>query len=655
MCGIVGAYCRDGAISGRAMEDALRRMSAQIAHRGPDGSGIWTRGRIGFAHRRLAVIDLNERSAQPMHTADGALTVTFNGEIYNFRDLRRELVGHGHVFRTESDTEILLHGYRQWGRDLPTRLRGMFAFALWDEARQELFMARDRFGQKPFVYAWSGGTMVFASEAKSLLEWPGFERHVHLPAIHDYLSFGYTPGPQTAFVGVRRLPPAHSMLLTAGHGPDNPPEPVRYWSLAQVDPGKAAMTRAAAAGELLERFDEALRLRLIADVPLGAFLSGGVDSSTVVARMSAMVADPVKTFSVGFDIDGYDETAFAREVATRYGTEHHSFMMDYSLIETLPETIWHYGEPFADESTLVTKALSHKVGEHVTVALTGDGGDELLLGYRRYERFADEIAQMQAGGGIDPPEHHFDKAFGSPAMRDWYLRRTVKFQERHKQWGYGPALLDCLLTPSADRLPALLENIGADDAVDHAARADIETYLPDDLLIKVDIATMAAGVEGRSPFLDHELADWCVSLPQSLRIFERNGRREMKALLKYAMEPQLSEAVLYRTKQGFSVPVRHWIRHEIREMVGDLLTSRAFLDRGYLRPQFVHWMLDRHFSGLEDHGTRIWTLLCLEIWHQTFLDRREPGPIGLSIPTGAARAANGTAGASRMQKAQLNS
>ena len=566
-----------------------------------------------------------------MRTADGKLTVTFNGEVYNFMDLRRELEAYGHVFFTESDTEVLLHGYRQWGQDLPERLRGMFAFAIWDEPKQELFMVRDRFGKKPFVYAWSGQTLVFGSEAKSLLEWPGFERHVDLPVIHDYMSFGYTPGARTAFAGMQRLPPAHMMLLTAKHGPDNPPEPKRYWSFAQIDPTKASMSREAAAGEFLERFDEALRLRLVADVPLGAFLSGGVDSSAVVARMSSIVNDPVKTFSAGFDIGGFDETGYAREVAAQYKTDHHSFMMDYSLIETLPETIWHYGEPYSDSSALVSMALSHKVREHVTVAVSGDGGDEILLGYSRYNRFAKEVEQMEAGSATNAPHQHHDMAFGPPTMRDRYMKYIATFRDLHKQWGYGPALMDCYLTPSADRLPAQLENVTAGVAADLAARAEVETYLPNDLLIKADIATMAASIEGRSPFLDHELADWCASLPQDLRVFERHGKLEMKALLKYAMEPQLSYEILYRKKQGFSVPVKHWIRNEIKELTGDMLTSKAFLDRGYLRPEFVYWMLDSHFDGSEDHGTRIWNLLCLELWHQTFLERRDPGPVGISI------------------------
>jgi asparagine synthase (glutamine-hydrolysing) len=591
---------------------------------------------VGFAHQRLAIIDLNARAAQPMQTADGQLCVTFNGEIYNYRHLRQTLEDRGHRFRTQSDTEVLLHGYREWGQNLPEHLRGMFAFGIWDAARSELFLARDRFGKKPLVYAWVGDTFLFASETKSLLEWPDFPRDVALPVIHDYLTFGYAPGNDTAFVGVHRLPPAHSALLGVGSHRDAPLRSRQYWALAPVDPHKAGMSRNQAAGEFLERFDEALRLRLMSDVPLGAFLSGGVDSSAVVARVAGMMDEPLNTFSVGFGIVGFDETPFAEEVAEQYQTRHHSFTMDYGLIETLPEVIWHYGEPFSDSSALVSTALSRKIRDHVTVALTGDGGDEMFLGYARYGRFQDEIAQGPKGRSTAAIPSHPDIAFGGPVMRDRYVRYVATFRDLHKQWGYGEALLDCLLTPSADRLPTLLEGADQHSAIERAARAEVGTYLQGDLLIKADIATMAASIEGRSPFLDHELADWAASLPQHLRVFDRAGQREMKALLKYALEPQLSDRILYRKKQGFSVPVKHWLRNELRELTGDLLTSQSFLKRHYLRPEFVTWMLDRHFSGTEDHGTRIWSLLCLELWHQTFLERRDPGPLSLSLRSKAA-------------------
>jgi len=630
MCGIVGIYCSATEISTRKLKNTLKKMSDQIYHRGPDGSGVWVDGPVGFAHRRLSIIDLNERSAQPMVTADQALIVTFNGEIYNFKALRTELEGHGHIFRTKSDTEVLLHGYRQWGMDLPSRLRGMFAFAIWDKENREMFLARDRFGKKPLVYTWCGDVFLFASEAKSILEWPDFKRGVDLEVINDFMTFGYTLGQKTAFSGLNRLPPAHMMLLRADTTADNPPKMIKYWSLAEVDPAKASMTVDQAAGELLERLDDAISIRLESDVPLGAFLSGGVDSSALVARMTPMMDEPVKTFSVGFDNHGFDETVYAREIAEQYGTDHRSFKMDYSLIDTLPQIIWNYGEPYADSSALVTTALAHEIRKYVTVALSGDGGDEIFIGYSRYKRFSDVISETQGDATTIPLHEHYDPAFGPPTTRDIYMNFIAKFRHLHKQWGYGPALMDYYITPSADRFPAFLEQTTPENALDFAARAEVLTYLPDDLLIKSDIATMAASVEGRSPFLDHELADWAASLPQDLRVFERNGKMEMKALLKYAMEPQISQEILYRKKQGFGVPVAHWIQHEIRDLVGDLLTSKKFIERGYFRQSFIEWMLDRHFSGEEDHGTRIWSLLCLELWHQTFMEAGQSGPLTIS-------------------------
>jgi len=635
MCGIVGLYCAGPPLPPRALKDSLEKMSAQIRHRGPDGSGVWVHGPAGLAHRRLSIIDLNERAAQPMVSGDQNLITSFNGEIYNFKDLRRELEGFGHVFRTRSDTEVLLHGYRQWGQGLPARLRGMFAFAIWDKDKQEMFLARDRFGKKPLVYTWCDDVFLFASEAKSILQWPHFKRGVDLEVIHDFMSFGYTPGAKTAFAGLNRLPPAHMMLIRPGHRADNPPALQKYWTLAAVDPAKTAMSLEQTAGELLERLDDAIKVRLESDVPLGAFLSGGVDSSALVARMSSMMPEPVKTFSVGFDIKGYDETAYAREVADQYGTDHRAFMMDYSLIDTLPQIIWNYGEPYADSSALVTTALAHKIRKHVTVAISGDGGDEVFLGYSRYQRFQEDIAK-----GISPPLHqHYDTAFGPPTMRDRYAKYVATFRDLHKQWGYGPALMEHYLTPSADRFPGFMENTHAGNALDMAARAEVATYLPDDLLIKSDIGTMAASLESRSPFLDHHLADWAASLPQNQRVFARHGKLQMKALLKYAMEPQLSHALLYRKKQGFSVPVKHWIRHEIRDLAGDLLTSKKFAERGYFRPSFVKWMLDQHFAGHEDHGTRIWALLCLEMWHQTFMDGPLIGPMTMATGPSPERAA----------------
>ncbi len=632
MCGIAGAFDLTGSISAETLRANTLAMIGPIAHRGPDSAGVEVIGPVGFGHRRLAIIDLNPRSAQPMKTTEGDAWIIFNGEIYNYLELRAELQAAGCVFRTESDTEVILQGWRVWGTNMVARLRGMFAFAIYEPASRTMFLARDRFGKKPLYYAESRGVLLFASEIKAMLEWPGFERRVDLSAIHDYLTFHYCFGEESAFQGVRKLAPAHWMLVRPGAAPRTE----RYWSQAQIDVSLAGASIDDLALELVDRLDDAVKCRMIADVPLGAFLSGGVDSSAVVARMAVNSSDKVKTFSVGFDIAGFDETPFALQVAERYETEHHPFMMGYDLVSVLPKLIWHYGEPYADSSALVTYALSKEIRNHVTVALTGDGGDELFLGYSRYLRFRDFVSRWRTG--VQPRLPYEAVPTGEPLshLREHYGRWVGSFREEHKHSAYGPALAPYLLTSSIDRLGLLLENASPEDAMDLAARVEVGGYLPDDLNVKADIATMAVSLEGRSPLLDHQLADWATSLPQNKRVFERNGKLETKALLKLAMEPHLPHEVLYRRKQGFSVPVKHWMRHEIRDFMIETLTSQKFRERGLINARFVSHMLDRHMNHGEDHGTRLWGLLCLELWYQTFIDRSEAGPLDINVMGGAA-------------------
>ena len=627
MCGITGAVDRTGTLAPETLARNVAAMTAQVVHRGPDDHGVKVIGPCGLGHRRLSIIDLNARSAQPMALPDETLWIVYNGEIYNFPELRSELEAAGCVFRTTSDTEVLLWGWRVWGERMVRRLRGMFAFALWDAPARTLFLARDRFGKKPLFYRAGGDAFLFGSEIKSLLEWPGVAREVDLEVVHDYLTFHYCLGEKSAFKGVRKLPPAHTLTLR----PDRAPKLERYWSLAAIDPAHAARPIDQLAGELVDRLDDAVRCRVIADVPLGAFLSGGVDSSAVVARMATMSSSPVKTFSVGFDIQGFDETPFAEMVAARYATEHRSFRMDYDLVAELPKLIWHYGEPYADSSSLATFALAREIRKHVTVALTGDGGDEIFLGYSRYLRFRDFVERWRSGVRPNLPYQALSPGEPLGHLRDHYGRWIGSFREEHKQTGYGPALAEYLLASSIDRMGIGLENAMPEDAIDAAARLEVGGYLPDDLNVKADVAMMAVSLEGRAPLLDHCLADWAASLPQDKRVFARDGRLEAKALLKRAMEPHLPTEVLYRKKQGFSVPVRHWMRHEIRDFMVDTLTSARFRARGLMSPHFMNVMLERHLSEREDHGHRLWTLLCLELWYQTFIDRRADGALDINV------------------------
>lgn len=632
MCGIAGFLSTRGELEQHESIRLLKRMSDQIRHRGPDGEGQLVDGPCAMAHRRLAIIDLNERALQPMRTADGQLTLIFNGEIYNFQSLREELEARGCAFRTRSDSEVLLHGYRVWGEDLPSRLRGMFAFAIYDRDTRSVFLARDRFGKKPLYYTHTDSAVVFGSEIKSLLRHPEVRREIDLQATHDYLTFGYTVGERTAFAGIRRLPPAHAAVIS----PDGQMRKWRYWSLAEVDPAKASMKVEDAARELVDRFDEAVKLRMISDVPLGAFLSGGVDSSAVVARMAQFASGRLKTFSVGFDIEGFDETQHARAVAERYDTEHHSFIMDYDIVHELPKLVWHYGEPYADSSSLVTYALSRQVRRHVTVGLTGDGGDETLLGYGRYLRFRDAVLAAERGDSVAAMLAPISARRSLPLTRDVYGASVTKFREEDKLCGYGPALAGYLYQPSYDRLYGEFEGVTGDNAAIAAARTEVNTYLPDDLLVKADIATMANSLEGRSPFLDHELADWVASLPQHLRIFQRRGKLESKALLKKAMEPYLPHQTMYRPKMGFAVPVQHWMRDTIKDLMMDTLTSKTFFDRGLIDETWLRATLNSHVSGRQNHGTRLWVLLCFEFWAKTFIDADGAAPLDLDV-TGSAQ------------------
>lgn len=617
MCGIAGILGLRNASLPADTHDWLSDMLHSIHHRGPDSFGIHVDGPVGLGHKRLAIIDIDERSAQPMLADEDRFRIIFNGEIYNFQDIRTELESLGHSFRTTGDTEVLLAGYMEWGHDVLQRLRGMFALAIWDDRRQELFLARDRFGKKPLYYLPEDDRLLFASEIKAILRVPGVERTPDLEVIHDYLGLGYCTGERTAFRGIFRLPPGSAMVLKA----DGQRKIWRYWQLPEIDPSLAERPVDELLEEFMALFDESVALRMIADVPIGCFLSGGVDSSAVVARMAPRMSTPLKTFSVGFGNIGNDELQYAEAVARRYGTEHHDFKMDYGLIDVLPQIIWNYGEPYADSSALVTYALSKEIRKHVTVAVTGDGGDEIFLGYSRYLRMAEDIPANLVGRAVGPLAAQLLK-------RDRYERMVGKFRDEHRLRGYGPALLPYALNPPSDWLADL---DSATSGIDATARVDVETYLPDDLLVKADIATMAHSLEGRSPFLDHVLAEWAARLPEKSRVYERHGELQSKALLKHAMEPHVPEHCLYRRKMGFSVPVAHWMAHDISDFVYDTLTSRRFSERGLIDPGYLDLMLGQHVSGEEDHGTRLWTMLCLELWFQTYIDGDGVAPLDVNV------------------------
>lgn len=625
MCGIAGLWSPEPC---EGLDQRLGAMIATLRHRGPDGTRVWNDGRVGLAHARLAIIDLSPAADQPMADEDGVVHLVHNGEIYNFQALRDELIALGHRFSSQGDAEVIVAGYKQWGDKVIGRLRGMFAFVLWDSRRRRLLMVRDRLGQKPLHYAWCDGRLLFGSEIKAILAWPGMTRDADLEAIHHYLAWRCVPAPHSAFLGVRHLPPAHFMVVEA----DGSSRIERYWSLPE--PG-AARSRpfAELAEEITERFDEAVRLRLISDMPLGAFLSGGIDSACVVAAMARFASGPVKTFTIGFADRGFDERQSARHVATRYATDHHEFVVEPDAVDILPKLVWHYGEPFADASAVPSWYVSEITRRHVSVALNGDGGDEAFLGYPRY-------AGSRLGGWIDAlprPARSLMAALGRalpfeasglrllryarrflvdaatpPARR--YINWMTLFAQADKQAFYGDAMMDCLDSPSEDLLAPWL----GDGAVDagRAAYADIHGYLPDDLLVKVDVATMAHGLEGRSPFLDHELMALATAIPAAQRM---RGLRT-KSLLKSVMASRLPREILGLPKRGFEVPIERWLRHELKDFAYDTLTSARAKARGLFRPQAVKRLLDEHVAGLRPHHDRIWALLMLELWFAMWID-----------------------------------
>jgi len=641
MCGIAGRL--EFEPGRRADPGLVGRMCDVIAHRGPDDSGIWAQGPVALGHRRLAIVDLSPAGHQPMTTAEGGLWIVFNGEIYNFLELRAELEREGRTFRSRTDTEVILRLYERDGVDCLRRLRGMFAFAIWDERRRQLFIARDRLGKKPLAYHADAHGVTFASEVKALLQDHGVDREPDPVALHHYLTYQCVPGAMSAFRGVKKLPPGHFLLARDGRV-----QIERYWKLSyrpKFEARTPAQERELEA-ELLHRLEEATALRMIADVPLGAFLSGGVDSSAVVAMMCRRASAPVRTFSIGFDDDAYDELAFARETARHFGTRHTEFTVRPNALEVLPKLVWHYDEPYADASAVPTYYVSKMAREHVTVVLNGDGGDENFAGYDRY--VANELARRLGALG---------RVLGSGAVRAaldrlpigataasvrWRLRRFVaplgrspearnaawqaQFDLEAKRELYTPAFRALAGPADAEELLyARYREADADDFLDATLSTDVTGYLPDALLTKVDIASMAVSLEARSPFLDHEFMEWTARLPARLKL---DGRRT-KVILKRALRGVVPDDVLDRRKMGFNAPVDRWLRGELRELSHELLMSRRSLDRGYFEPRFVARMLREHADGVRNWHSQLWTLMMLEAWHRQFVDQAVPQAVAV--------------------------
>ena len=622
MCGIAGIFHPD--VPKPVDPARVAAMSDALAHRGPDGSGVWTAPGVGLGHRRLSIIDLSDAAAQPMLTADRRVAITYNGEIYNFREVRTELEAKGHVFATESDTEVILAAWRQWGPDCLSRLNGMFAIALYDADQDLLFLARDRLGVKPlFLTELGDGTILFASELKGLLAHPRMRPAPRATAVDDYLAFGYVPDDTSIVEGVRKLPAGHFLLLRRGRPPG---EPVQWWDVDFSSPDRRR--RRQLEEELVDRLRAAVRSRMVADVPLGAFLSGGVDSSAVVAFMAEASRGAVETCSIGFDRADHDETEHAARVARLFATNHRSRIVaaeDFGLIDTLAEA---FDEPFADASALATYRVSELAREKVKVALSGDGADEILAGYRRYRFFAAEerVRRMLPG----PLARAVGSIGNAWPKLDWaprFLRAKTSLQALGRGSGAAYAIGVGVTPPairsmiySADlrfelkdydaeqRYVRAFELAPANDSLSRAQYADLKIWLPGDILTKVDRTSMAVSLEAREPLLDYRLVEFAARLPARMRLRGGTG----KWLMKRALAGRVPDDILNRTKMGFVTPVSAWFRGPLAAEAAAIAHGSALAQTGWFDSAAIAQLAEDHRRGRSDHGRLLWQLLMLD-------------------------------------------
>ena len=627
MCGIAGFINFNGEAADR---EILGRMNCAIRHRGPDEDGFYVRENVGLAMRRLSIIDL-AGGQQPIHNEDTTKWIVYNGEIYNYRELREMLNKLGHRFYTNSDTEAIVHLYDEYGADCLEHLRGMFAFAIWDEQDRSLFLARDRVGKKPLLYSHlSNGDLIFGSEFQALLQHPSISREVDYAAIDSYLSYLCVPAPQTAFKQIRKLEPGHWLKWK-----DGKVQTQRYW-LPDFSK-KIKISEQEAIEETTRIVREATRVRLVSEVPLGAFLSGGVDSSTVVALMAQESELPVKTFSIGFEEQDFNELKYAKQVAEHLGTDHHEYIVKPNAMEVLPTLVSHFGEPYADSSAIPTYYVARETRRHVTVALNGDGGDENFAGYERYAAIRASVLYNRIPKFLRTPLVEWPLSFlpasevnrtrtrdlkrfvktSTLSTGERYVEWTTTFRSRLKEQIYSPDYLsriaDADTAAQSLRWFRYYQDAGP---IDSSMFADQLTYLPNDLLVKVDIASMANSLEARSPFLDHKVIEFAARLPEGVKM----RGFETKSLLKKVAARLVPSSVIYRTKMGFGIPLAKWLRRDMRDFVLQTLVSEKALRRNIIKPDHLKRLVTEHLDSQSDHTYQIWTLLMLELWFQMFID-----------------------------------
>lgn len=618
MCGIVGVAGRQSSLlPGRDVLDAMCRM---IIHRGPDDQGIYLGAMAQIGMRRLSIIDV-AGGHQPIHNEDETVWIVFNGEIYNFRELREDLERRGHVFYTNTDTECVVHCYEEYGEGCFSRLRGMFGVAILDVAKNKLVLARDRIGKKPLFYLFENGRLGFASELKSLLVLPGFDKQMSSTALRDFLVLGYIPAPRTIFEKVRKLPPAHYLVFQNGAMSVH-----RYWQLA-FEP-KWGSDEHSLKEQLLERLEDAVRVRLVSDVPFGAFLSGGIDSSIVAALMARNLRAPVKTFTIGFKDAEYDETQDARAVAAHIGADHHELVIEADAVSLMKDLVWHFDEPFGDASAIPTYLVSKLAAGQVKMVLSGDGGDESFAGYERYRKYRTltAIANLPFGisgrilrllGRIAPgAKGNRLRRIGNRTLMDYparYLSGVALSTEEDMRLLLGAPMVTPDLFASI-RSCFVRDDIASE--LDLILAGDMATYLVDDVLVKVDRMTMANSIEARAPLLDHLLMEFAARLPETLKL--RDGTS--KYLLKEAARDLLPPSCLQKRKQGFGIPLAQWFREDLREVMFDLLESRSFRERGIFNVAGTRQCFERHIAGNHDYSEQLWLLLNFELWARCFLD-----------------------------------
>ncbi len=624
MCGIAGFISNQKRKSEEIL-DKLLAMCALIRHRGPDENGTIVRDKAALGMQRLAIIDLKSGS-QPILNEDESIAIIFNGEIYNYRELKTELEKRGHKFKTNSDTETILHAYEEFGVNCVEHLRGMFAFAVYDFNSETLFLARDRVGKKPLFYALtSKGDFVFGSELKALLEY-GIERQIDLVALDAYITFGYVPEELCIFKNVRKLQPGHFLIYKNGEIHTE-----KYWDFkyeAQINVKSEAEYI-----ELLRwKIKESVQIRLISEVPLGAFLSGGVDSSSVVAAMSQLLNKPVKTFSIGFNEDTFNELEFARLTAKQFRTDHHEFIVTPDLVKITDKLVWYFDEPFADPSALPTYMISKMARDYVTVILSGDGGDELFAGYTRYigafqktrifESLPTFLKKSLRVCSLLLPHSVRGKYYLYNASLDFipsYVDSISHFNLLRKRLLYSGEFLDslnCNFGRNEQRYIEIASSVATDDLTDNLLYLDSKTYLPSDILVKVDRMSMAVSLEARAPLLDHELIELVQTIPAKLKL----KGNQTKYIFKKAMQGIVPDEILFRKKQGFGMPISEWINSQLGDIICEVLSEQKTMERGYFKPSYIRTLLDEHRSRRRDHSYSLWILWMLELWHRQFVD-----------------------------------